>query len=51
LSESDGSILIEVETGVPGDDLSREIIRLDKDALDRLTNAARNDRNRFLQAG
>lgn len=51
LSESDGSLVIEVETGVPGDDLSKEILRLDHEALDRLTTAARNDRNRFLQTG
>lgn len=51
LTESDGSFLIEVETGVVGDDLSREVLRLDIEALDRLTLAARNDRNRFLQAG
>jgi hypothetical protein len=51
LSESDGSFLIEVEVGVQGDDLSREILRLDHEALQRLTGAARNDRNRFQQAG
>ncbi len=51
LSESDGSFLIEVEIGVAGDDLSREVLRLDHEALNRLTSAARNDRNRFLQAG
>jgi hypothetical protein len=51
LSESDGCFVIEVETGVAGDDLSREILRLDMDAINRLTSAARNDRDRFLQAG
>ena len=51
LSESDGCLVIEVETGVPGDDLSREVLRLDSEALERLTSAARNDRNRFLQTG
>lgn len=49
LSEADGALVIEVETGVPGDDLSREVLRLDLEAVDRLTNAARNDRNRFMQ--
>jgi hypothetical protein len=51
LSEADGCLVIEVETGVPGDDLSREVLRLDGEALERLTLAARTDRNRFLQAG
>ena len=51
LSESNDSLVIEVETGVDGDDLSREVLRLDWDALDRLANAARNDRDRFLKVG
>ena len=51
LSESGPSLVIEVEAGVQGDDHSREVLRLDLDALDRLALAARNDRNRFLQAG
>ena len=51
LSESGDSLVIEVEAGVSGDDQSREVLRLDMDALDRLSVAARNDRNRFLQAG
>lgn len=51
LSESGESLVIEVETGVVGDDQVREVLRLDVDALDRLAIAARNDRNRFLQAG
>ena len=51
LSESGDSLVIEVEAGVQGDDHTREVLRLDIDALDRLSTAARNDRNRFLQAG
>jgi hypothetical protein len=51
LSESDGAFVIEVEIGVQGDDLSREVLRLDHEALQRLTSAARNDRNRFLHTG
>jgi hypothetical protein len=49
--ESSGSIMVEVETGVPGDDLSREVIRLDADSIEKLTTAARNDRNRFASVG
>jgi|SRR4051794_8482345 hypothetical protein len=51
LSESGGALVIEVETGVTGDDLSREVIRLDPESLERLTSAARNDRDRFAAFG
>jgi hypothetical protein len=49
--ESGGAIMVEVETGLPGDDLSREVIRLDADSIKKLTSAARNDRNRFTPIG
>jgi hypothetical protein len=51
LSESGGSLVIEVEIGVMGDDLSREVIRLDPESLERLMVAARNDRDRFAAFG
>ena len=47
LSESGSSFQIEVETGVARGDPEREVLRLDRDALNRLTDASRNDRNRF----
>ena len=49
--ESNGSLIIEVETGVPGDDQNREVIRLNADSIEKLTAAARNDRNRFSTVG
>jgi hypothetical protein len=51
LSESAGSLEVEVETGAAGDDPGREVLRLDRDALNRLANAGRNDRNRFAAIG
>lgn len=51
LAEVDGSLVVEVEIGVRGDDLSREVIRLDRESLNRLTTAARNDRDRFAAFG
>ena len=47
LSASGSSLVIEAEAGEHGDDLSREVIRLDNDALARLMQAARADRDRF----
>jgi hypothetical protein len=51
LSSSDQAWVVEVEVGQPGDDLSREVFRLDDDALERLLQAARTDRDRFQRAG
>jgi len=51
ISEAGDSLVIEVQAGVPGDDLSREVLRLDMDALNRLAHAARNDRDRFAATG
>ena len=51
LSESDGSLVVEVEIGVRGDDLSREVLRLDAESIERLTSAARDDRDRFAAFG
>jgi hypothetical protein len=51
IMESSGNLIIEVETGVPGDDLNREVIRLNADSVEKLTVAARNDRNRFSALG
>ncbi len=51
LSESGTSLVIEVETSAAGDDPGREVLRLDLDALIRLTDAGRNDRNRFAAMG
>jgi hypothetical protein len=47
ISEAGDSLVIEVQTGAAGDDLNREVLRLDIEALNRLANAARNDRDRF----
>lgn len=47
LSSSGSSLVVEAETGDPHDGFSREIIRLDTDALARLMQAARADRDRF----
>jgi hypothetical protein len=41
------SLVIEAEAGEQADDLSREVIHLDNDALARLMEAARADRDRF----
>ena len=49
--ETNGSLVIEVETGVAGDDQTREVIRLNADSVEKLTLAARNDRNRFTAFG
>ena len=51
ISESGNSLVIEVQTGAPGDDLDREVLRLDLEALNRLAHAARNDRDRFAPTG
>ena len=51
ISEGGDSLVIEVQTGVSGDDQNREVLRLDIDALNRLANASRNDRDRFGPAG
>ena len=51
VSSADHALVVEVEVGQPGDDLSREVFRLDDVALERLLEAARTDRNRFLRAG
>ena len=47
ISESGDSLVIEVQTGAVGDDLNREVLRLDIEALNRLASASRNDRDRF----
>ena len=47
LSASGSNLVIEAEAGAPGDDISREVFRLDYDALARLMQAARADRDRF----
>lgn len=47
LSASGETLMVEVETGQPGDDLGREVFRLDYESLDRLTQAALADRDRF----
>lgn len=47
LSATGSSLVIEAEAGEQGDDLSREVIRLDNEALARLMQAARADRDRF----
>lgn len=51
VSSAENGLTVEVEIGQAGDDLSREIFRLEFDALERLTMAARSDRNRFLRVG
>ena len=51
ISEAGNSLVIEVQTGVPGNDQNREVLRLDIDALNRLATASRNDRDRFSPAG
>ena len=47
ISASGDSFVIEVQSGTPGDDPVHEVLRLDVEALSRLADAARNDRNRF----
>ena len=47
LSSAGNGLMVEVETGQPDDDLSREVFRLEIDALERLMQAARADRDRF----
>lgn len=51
LGESGDQLVIEVRTGQPGGDVGLEVLRLDRTALDRLTHAGRNDRNRFAATG
>ena len=51
MSANESSLIVEVETGQAGDDLSTEIFRLEFEALERLMSAARSDRDRFLRAG
>lgn len=51
LSAAENGLIVEVETGQFGDDLSREIFRLEFDALQRLMVAARSDRDRFDRVG
>jgi hypothetical protein len=51
ISEYGNSLVIEVQTGVAGDDLNREVLRLDIEALNRLATASRNDRDRFATTG
>ena len=51
ISESGDGLLIEVRTGVSGDDPGREVLRLDVEALNRLAHAARSDRDRFAATG
>ena len=51
ISESGNSLVIEVQTGAAGDELNREVLRLDIKALNRLATAARNDRDRFATTG
>jgi hypothetical protein len=47
LYASRSNMVIEAEVGEAGDDLSREVIRLEYDELVRLMQAARADRDRF----
>jgi hypothetical protein len=47
LSTSGTSVVVEAEVGELGDDITREVIRLDFEALARLMQAARADRDRF----
>jgi hypothetical protein len=47
MSGSGDALLIEVETGPPGDGSHREAFRLDYSAIERLVRAAQLDRNRF----
>ena len=47
LSSAGSGLIVEVETGRPDDDHSREVFRLEIDALERLVQAARADRDRF----
>ena len=47
ISGSGECLLIEVETGPPGDAVQREAFRLDYDAIERLVYAAQRDRDRF----
>jgi hypothetical protein len=51
VSAAENGLIVEVETGQAGDDLSREIFRLEFDALQRLVLAARSDRDRFDRVG
>lgn len=51
LSAAGNGLVVEVETGQAGDDLSREIFRLEFQALERLMHAARSDRDRFDRVG
>ncbi len=51
ISESGDSLVIEVQTGQAGEEQEREVLRLDLESLERLSHAARNDRNRFTAIG